>query len=85
MDIANQTDTIATQQDAIAAQQDQLATATQNAANNQASNDFISSALKGVAAVASLVLAPATGGASLAIGGAALSAVGDPNGIGGLY
>jgi hypothetical protein len=85
MDIAGKTDTIAGQQDQLAGQQDQLAVQTQQAADKQAQGDFISSALKGAAAVASLVLAPATGGASLAIGGAAASAVGDANGIGGLY
>jgi hypothetical protein len=82
MDIANQTDTIAGQQDAIANQQDQLATATQNAANSQATGDFIGSALKGAAAVASIALAPVTGGASLAVGAAAAAAM---SGTGGLY
>lgn len=66
LDIANQTDTIAGQQTNIANQQRQLAVATQNAANNQATGDFISSAIKGIAAVASVALAPATGGLSLA-------------------
>jgi hypothetical protein len=69
MQIAGQTDVIAGEQNTIAAGQDQLATQTQNVANSQATGDFISSALKGVAAVASLALAPVTGGASLAIGG----------------
>lgn len=55
-DIAAQTDTIATQQDQIAAQQDQLAEATRQAAEDQATGDFISGAVKGVAAVASLFL-----------------------------
>lgn len=72
---ADKTDTIAGEQDQLANQQDQLATATQNAANNSATGDFISAAIKGVAAVASVVLAPATGGASLA-GLAALSSMG---------
>jgi hypothetical protein len=85
MDIANQTDTIAGQQDSIASQQQNLAVQTQDAANNKATGDFIGSALKGAAAVASLVLAPATGGASLALGMAATSAVGDATGSGGLY
>lgn len=66
LDIANKTDTIATQQDAIAAQQDQLALDTQKAANQSATGSFISSAIKGVAAIASIALAPATGGLSLA-------------------
>jgi hypothetical protein len=81
-DVANQTDTIAGQQDTIAAGQDQLATQTQNVANSQATGDFIGAALKGVAAVASLGLAPVTGGASLAVGAAAAAA---PTGTGGLY
>jgi len=74
-DIAGKTDAIATQQDAIATQQDQLAVQTQQAADNQASGDFISSALKGVAAIASIALAPETGGASLA-GLASLASMG---------
>jgi hypothetical protein len=82
MQIAGQTDVIAGEQNTIAAGQDQLATQTQNVANSQATGDFISSALKGVAAVASLALAPVTGGASLAIGAAAAAA---PTGTGGLY
>jgi hypothetical protein len=82
MDIANQTDIIAGQQDAIAAKQDQLAVQTQAAADQKAQGDFFSSALKGVAAVASLAMAPATGGASLAVGAAAASAM---SGTGGLY
>jgi hypothetical protein len=80
--IADKTDIIAGQQDEIAAGQDQLAIDTQKAANQQAKGDFISSAIKGVAAVASLALAPATGGASLAIGSAAAAAM---SGTGGLY
>jgi hypothetical protein len=82
MDIAGKTDTIATQQDAIATQQDQLATQTQKVANQQATGDFVTSAMKGVAAVASLALAPVTGGASLAVGAAAAAAM---SGTGGLY
>lgn len=76
---ATQTRAIAVDQQGIAAQQQQLATATQNAANNAATGDFISSALKGVAAVASLVAAPATGGASLALGGLVMGG-GSPSG-----
>lgn len=56
MDIANQTDTIAGQQDTIAGQQDQLAVQTQNVANQQATGDFVSSAIKGAAAVATLFI-----------------------------
>jgi hypothetical protein len=82
MDIAGKTDTIAGQQDAIAAQQDQLAVDTQNAANKQATGDFVTSAMKGVAAVATLLVAPE---AAPLIGGAAPSAIGDATGIGGLY
>jgi hypothetical protein len=62
MQIAGQTDVIAGEQDTIAAGQDQLAVQTQKIANSQATGDFISAAIKGVAAVASLALAPATGG-----------------------
>lgn len=56
LDIAGQTDTIAGQQTDIANQQRQLAVATQTAADNQATGDFVSSAVKGVAAVATLFL-----------------------------
>lgn len=58
-DIANQTDTIANQTDALAAQ-------TVQAGKDAATGDFISGAIKGVAAIASIALAPATGGLSLA-------------------
>jgi hypothetical protein len=81
MDIAGKTDVIAGQQDQIAAQQDQLAIDTQNAANKQGIGDFIGSALKGAAAVASLVVAPE----AAVVGFAATSAMGDATGIGGLY
>lgn len=80
-DIAGKTDAIAGQQDQIAAGQDQLAIDTQKAADQQAKGDFITSAIKGVAAVASLALAPATGGASLAIGGMFMGG-GSPTGYG---
>jgi hypothetical protein len=82
MQIAGQTDVIAGEQNQIAAGQDQLAVQTQNVANQQATGDFIGAALKGAAAVASLALAPATGGLSLAVGAAAAAA---PTGTGGLY
>jgi hypothetical protein len=52
--IAGQTDVIAGQQDAIAGQQDQLAAQTQQVANQQATGDFVSSLIKGVAGVATL-------------------------------
>ena len=61
------------------------ATAAGNAANDAATFADISGVIKGVAAAASLFAAPITGGASLAITGAAESAMGDANGIGGLY
>jgi hypothetical protein len=76
--IASQTDVIAGQQDQLATQQDALAAATQNAANQQSTGDFISGAIKGVAAVASLFAAPVTGGASLL----ALPALGAGSGSG---
>jgi hypothetical protein len=79
---ADKTDAIAGRQDALAAQQDQLAIQTQQAADQKATGDFISSAIKGVAAVASIGLAPFTGGASLAVGAAAAGAM---SGTGGLY
>jgi hypothetical protein len=56
-----------------------------NADNTAATGADISGVLKGAASIASLFLAPETGGLSLAIGGAAASAVGDAKGIGGLY
>ena len=52
--------------ESIAAQQRQLATETQQAGQQAATGDFVSAALKGVAAVASIAAAPATGGLSLA-------------------
>jgi hypothetical protein len=63
----------------------QAATAAGNAENNAATFADVTGIIKGVAAVASIALAPETGGLSLAIGGAAASAVGDAKGIGGLY
>jgi hypothetical protein len=56
-----------------------------NAENNAATGSLITGGIKAIAGIASIALAPVTGGASLAVGGAALSAVGDPTGIGGLY
>jgi hypothetical protein len=75
MQMAGQTDVIAGEQNALASEQDQLATETQNVADQKATGDFISAAIKGVAAVASIGLAPVTGGASLAVGSAAASAL----------
>ena len=56
MNIAGQTDTIAGEQEGIAGEQRNLAVETQQAANDQATGDFIGSALKGAAAVASLFI-----------------------------
>jgi hypothetical protein len=80
--IANQTDTIAGQQQNIASEQQQLAAQTQAAGSQAATGDFIGSLLKGAAAVASIALAPATGGVSLAVGADAAAAL---TGTGGLY
>jgi hypothetical protein len=55
-DTANKTDEIAGQQDQIAAGQQNLAAATRKAGEDQATGDFISSAIKGVAAVATLFI-----------------------------
>lgn len=52
-----------------AASEDQLASDTEAAGQKAEKGDFLSGAIKGVAAIASIALAPATGGASLAIGG----------------
>lgn len=49
----------------IADQTDQLAKDTETAAKTAAAGSFISSAIKGVAAIASIAAAPVTGGASL--------------------
>jgi len=49
-----------------ATEEDQLANQTVQAGQQAQTGDFISAALKGVAAVASVALAPATGGLSLA-------------------
>jgi hypothetical protein len=55
------------------------------AANNAGTLAEIMGGIKGIAGLASLALAPVTGGASLVVGQAAESAIGDPTGIGGLY
>lgn len=65
-----------------AASEDRLANETEQAGKTAQIGDFISGALKGVAAVASIGLAPFTGGASLAVGAAAAAAT---SGTGGLY
>jgi hypothetical protein len=49
-----QTENIATEQQALASQQQQLAVQTQQAGNDAATGDWIGSALKGVAAIASI-------------------------------
>ena len=56
-----------------------------DAEDTAASRSGFTAAVKGVATMASIALAPETGGASLAVEGAAASAVGDASGIGGLY
>lgn len=73
-DIAGKTDVIAGQEDQIANQTDVLAARTAQAGKDAATGDFISGAIKGVAAIASIGLAPFTGGLSLA----ALPAVAAP-------
>jgi hypothetical protein len=61
--------TAAGEEETIAGQTQNLAQETIAAGKTSATGDFISSALKGAAAVASIALAPATGGVSLAVGG----------------
>lgn len=75
---ATQTDVIAGEQEGIAGQQQQLAAETKAAGQQQATGDFIGAALKGAAAIASVALAPATGGLSLA----GLGALAAPSGGG---
>jgi len=55
MDIATKTDAIAAQQDQIAAQQYQLADKTEEAGHMESIGDYISGAIKGVAAIASFL------------------------------
>jgi hypothetical protein len=57
---------IAGQEDTIATEQQQLATQTAAAGSTSELGDFAAGLLKGAAAVASVVAAPATGGVSLA-------------------
>jgi hypothetical protein len=59
-----------------------LATKTEDAVKTQATGDFISGAIGGIAGIASVVIG---GPAAEVIGGAAKSAIGDPTGFGGLY
>lgn len=73
-------DSIADQTDVIANQTDQLAQETIAAGKQAATGDFISSAIKGVAAVASVALAPATGGLSLGGLGGLFMGGGSPSG-----
>lgn len=72
---------IAGQTQDIATQQEQLARDTRAAGQQAATGDFISAALKGVAAVASIGLAPVTAGVSLTALGPALTSLGDHSGI----
>lgn len=65
--LADRSDKIALGQEDIANRTDALAQQTQAAADQAATGDFISGALKAVGAVAGVVLAPATAGASLAL------------------
>jgi hypothetical protein len=78
---ADKTDAIADRQDALADRQDQLAGATQEAADISSFGGYISSALKGATAAASLFAAPMTGGASLLVGGMFMGG-GSPSGYG---
>lgn len=73
--------TTAAGEDSIADQTDQLAQETIAAGKQAATGDFISSAIKGVAAVASVALAPATGGLSLAGLGGLFMGGGSPSGL----
>lgn len=54
--LAGRQDAIAAQQDEIAAKQDDLASATLTAGQQEATNDYISSAIKGVSAIAGLAV-----------------------------
>jgi hypothetical protein len=74
--------TTAAGEESIADQTDQLAAETKSAGQTAATGDFIGSLIKGVTAVASIGLAPVTGGTSLAVGAAAAAAM---SGTGGLY
>jgi hypothetical protein len=66
----------------IATQTEQLASETQSTGTLSEIGDFAGALLKGAGAVASLALAPVTGGASLAVGAAAAAAT---SGTGGLF
>lgn len=65
--MANTARTTAAGEQGIADQTDELAKETEAAGKTSQIGDFVSAALKGAAAVASVVAAPATGGASLAL------------------
>lgn len=69
-DMATKTEGIADQETAIAGQQAELANKTQSAGEEEMWGHFAGGLLKGAAAVASIGLAPFTGGASLAVGAA---------------
>jgi hypothetical protein len=73
---------ISGQKETIATQQQNLATETRQAGQQSDLRDFLGGLMKGAAAVANLVAAPATGGASLliTIGGAETS-LGDGSGL----
>jgi hypothetical protein len=68
-----------------AAGEEDIANQTKEAGQTAMWGDIAGSIFKGAAAVAGLALAPETGGASVALGLAATSAMGDPTGSGGLY
>lgn len=68
-----------------AGEEQQIAGQEESLGKTQMWGDVAGGLLKGAAAVASVALAPETGGASLALGGAAASAIGDPSGIGSLF
>jgi hypothetical protein len=68
------------EENTIAGQTDQLADQTRSAGTLSEIGDFASAAIKGVGAVASIALAPATGGLSLAMGGLFMGG-GSPSGL----
>lgn len=80
MDVADKTDIIAGEQRTLAGKQQQLANDTEEAGKQQAFGDFAGGLLKGAAAIASVALAPATGGLSLGIGGLFMGG-GSPTGL----
>jgi hypothetical protein len=70
---------------ATAAGLENIASETEAAGKMTEFGDIASGLFKGAASIASLALAPVTGGASVALGLAGTSAMGDPTGSGGLY